>query len=204
MDLSPDIVFAGSNSETVRQFFVANETTLTAFFATDGLADLGPGPRPGVESEAALNGRLRQNAEWTKLQTERQELVQALILLWHDHLDSAHTIAQSVENPDGAFVHGIMHRREPDYGNATYWFRRVGRHGAFLELAKRVSDMLNSSGDMELRRALLPQEQWDPFGFVNACEHVADRPQSETDRRRLREIQRIEFDVLLWWLTRKG
>jgi hypothetical protein len=183
---------------------MSNDTAFAAFLATNELADLGPGPRPGIESEASLNGRLRQNSEWTKLSTERQELVQALILLWHDHLDSAHTIAQSVDNADGAFVHGIMHRREPDYGNATYWFRRVGSHGAFAEIAKRASDMLSGPADLELRSRLLPQQQWDPFGFINACEQVAGRPRSETDRRRLQEIQGLEFEALLHWLTRKG
>src|SRR2546426_713043 len=100
------------------------------------LPELGPGPRAGVLSEGAVNRGLAELIGGRKLPMEKQELIRALVLLWHDNLEAAHRIAQEIENADGAFVHGIMHRREPDYGNAAYWFRRVGKHGAFSEIAK--------------------------------------------------------------------
>src|SRR5439155_4537203 len=96
--------------------------------ATPEPPDLGPGPRPGVETEGHLNRKLDEALRQTKLSIARQQLIRALVLLWHDHLDAAHVIAQEIESADGAFIHGIMHRREPDYGNAKYWFRRVGEH----------------------------------------------------------------------------
>src|SRR6185295_3750711 len=102
---------------------------------------LGPGPRAGVQPVAALNRTLHSIFAHTDSSKETVELVKALVLLWHDHLDAAHNIAQAVEGPDGAFVHGIMHRREPDYGNAKYWFRRVGKHPAFPEVGKRAASI---------------------------------------------------------------
>src|SRR5215472_18856895 len=111
---------------------------LNHFLATDETAELGPGPRSGVQSQTLLENRLRPMLEDSGLSQERQELIRALILLWHDHLEAAHVIAQNVEGPDGAFVHGIMHRREPDPGNAAYWFRRVGRHPAFGPIGSKV------------------------------------------------------------------
>jgi hypothetical protein len=39
----------------------------------------------------------------------------------------AHTLAQSVETADGAWVHAYLHRQEGDLGNADYWYRRAGR-----------------------------------------------------------------------------
>ena len=98
-------------------------------------ADLGPASRAGAQSQPVLNKAIENALATLTLTTEKKDLVRALILLWHDHLDAAHTIAQEIDNADGAFVHGIMHRREPDYGNAKYWFRRVGSHPAFAEMS---------------------------------------------------------------------
>src|SRR5260221_560356 len=120
-------------------------------FGTDltgaGLPELGPGPRAGVRTEADLNRELLAVAEFAGLSGEQREMARALVLLWHDHLEAAHVIAQGIESADGAFVHGIVHRREPDYGNAKYWFRRVGEHPVFQEIAKRVGALLDSKGE---------------------------------------------------------
>jgi arylamine N-acetyltransferase len=58
--------------------------------------------------------------------------------LWqmNGFLDRSHELSQSIEgkgrNRAGDYWHAIMHRREPDYSNAKYWFRRVGQHGSIL------------------------------------------------------------------------
>lgn len=54
----------------------------------------------------------------------------ALVALWHDaknDWDRAHEVAQAVEDPDGAWVHAYLHRKEGDEGNAAYWYRRAGK-----------------------------------------------------------------------------
>jgi len=53
-------------------------------------------------------------------------LVQAAIWYYVDDLDRSHNIAQNIEGPEGALWHGLMHRREGDFWNAKYWFRRAG------------------------------------------------------------------------------
>ena len=48
--------------------------------------------------------------------------------LWHDahgDWDTAHRIAQDVEDETGAWVHAYLHRKEGDVGNAAYWYRRA-------------------------------------------------------------------------------
>src|SRR5213080_3149624 len=122
--------------------------------ATSDPPELGPGPRAGIQSEAELNAILDERLKQAKLPTAKQQLIRALVLLWHDHLEAAHVIAQAIENSDGAFVHGIMHRREPDYGNAKYWFRRVRNHPAFAAMVKRVTVLLDAKAQPALLRRL--------------------------------------------------
>jgi hypothetical protein len=57
----------------------------------------------------------------------------ALLALWHDargDWNTAHQIAQDVPDPDGAWVHAYLHRKEGDPGNAAYWYRRAGQPAA--------------------------------------------------------------------------
>ncbi|HET7695823.1 MAG TPA: hypothetical protein VFK57_08960 [Vicinamibacterales bacterium] len=54
----------------------------------------------------------------------------ALLALWHDgrgDWDQAHDTAQHIEDPDGAWIHAYLHRKEGDAGNAAYWYRRAGK-----------------------------------------------------------------------------
>jgi hypothetical protein len=53
-----------------------------------------------------------------------------LLALWHDRRgqwDAAHQVAQDVDDPDGAWVHAYLHRKEGDATNAAYWYRRAKR-----------------------------------------------------------------------------
>jgi hypothetical protein len=169
-----------------------------ALIATPELPHLGPQTRPHTESIAALNQKL--NPLLSSLPSETQQAIRSAVLLWHDHLDASHTISQNIASSDGSFLHGIMHRREPDYGNAKYWFRRVGKHPVFPELAKAVSAFLRSQNETDLEHRLLRNGEWDPLAFIDACEEAADRPPTDTRHQLLREVQAIEFQVLLEYL----
>ena len=169
---------------------------LEQLLATPELPSLGPGPRPGVLSISVLNQKFEALFSKSALPQQRQQLVRSLILLWHDHLDAAHTIAQEIENPDGAFVHGIMHRREPDYGNAKYWFRRVDQHAVFPEIANQVSKLLEPT----LVKRLLSNGEWDAFAFIDCCEESNSRKSAHFIKP-LQQIQRIETEALLNWFA---
>ena len=174
---------------------MSGSANLLLLIQTDQPADLGPGPRPGRWPIDKINASLKQCSG--SIEPARLELVRALVLLWHDHLDPAHGIVQDLSEPNGAFVHGILHRREPDYSNAKYWFTRVGEHPAFLPLAKKVSALLETSGAGNLKTLLSPQNRWDPFAFVDHCQRAAGLPAHDPQTTLLRQIQQAETQTLL-------
>jgi hypothetical protein len=102
------------------------------------------------------------------------------VWLLHDFLDEAHALSQDIDTAEGSWWHGIVHRREPDYGNSKYWFRRVGRHPAFATLNER----LTAHG--------LPA--WDAMAFVDQCQRAS--VEGGDLEGTCREIQREEWRVL--------
>lgn len=170
-----------------------------------GLPELGPGPRPGILPHDRIEETLNKLSSNAGLSRTNADLVRALVLLWHDRLDPAHAIAQGIEDADGGFVHGIVHRREPDYSNARYWFRRVGSHGSFPQIAVEVSRLLQSSrSENGLAKELIAKNQWDPFAFIDLCEEAAGKPPSDERVQLLQQIQGIESEVLLEYLVGGG
>lgn len=162
-----------------------------------GLPELGPGPRAGVLSEKALGQAIKPAIEKSGLPATSRELIRGLLLLWHDHLDAAHGIGQGIESADGSFLHGIVHRREPDFSNAAYWFRRVRGHASYPVIAKRVTDLLTTSDEHPLLAGIVPQGQWDPIAFIRCCERVEVKPATHPQVDVLRKVQGVEFEVLL-------
>jgi len=87
--------------------------------------------------------------------------------LYHDFLDESHRLSQEIETPSGSFWHAVMHRREGDYENAKYWFRRVGKHPAYAELGKVVRSVA-ADAPTEARR-FAEAGVWEPYAFVDLC-----------------------------------
>ena len=169
---------------------------LRALLETTEPASLGPERRAEALSIEALDAKLNPAFQDIRLTPALKNLLRATIYLWHDHLDAAHEIAQAIETADGSLLHAIMHRREPDFSNAKYWFRRVGSHPSFLSLGMRAGEYLarNSQGDLQSR--LLPNKTWDPFAFVDAVEDASEG-QFVAAAPMLREVQKLEFESLL-------
>lgn len=134
-------------------------------FRRPGRASLDPGPRSGVVQSQEIQRVLSSCYP----ASETRELLRALLLLWNDHHDEAHALVQARENSDGNLIHAILHRREPDYSNAKYWFHRVGRHASYEPLLAEVKVLLGKAGQaVELTR-LVDRRRWDPEAFVDLC-----------------------------------
>lgn len=148
----PSFVDAELSLLTPRNVFPANDVLRAAVNQFNPTATLGAGP----DGEA----------------------VHAGLYLWHDDLHASHEYSQSVQgagrNVAGDYWHGIMHRREPDYSNSKYWYRRVGNHPIFPVLLEKAAEIVAYCPDnlSDEFKALVNKETWDPFGFIDVCENL--------------------------------
>ncbi len=114
-----------------------------------------------------------------------------------DFWDESHAAAQEADDlgdrGSAAYWHGIAHRREPDSGNAVYWFRRVGKHPIFAALAGEAR-ALAEGATAAWPEQVLAGGSWSPIAFVHACEHISPGSPEATLARRL---QRLEMWLLL-------
>jgi hypothetical protein len=116
--------------------------------------------------------------------------------------EESHSISQDIASATGSFWHGILHRQEPDYANARYWFRRVGAHPIFPELQQAAS-VLASGRLEEVARDVRLRTAWDPFWLIEACERIRRRPDPGSEGF-LQEVQRAEWQLLFDYSYRQA
>ncbi len=107
--------------------------------------------------------------------------------LWlrHNYFDESHALSQEIKTPTGGFWHAILHRREPDYGNARYWFRRVGQHPIFSDLNDSAAAAGWPAGP-----------RWDAFHFVDRVEQASRLPAEHATVQLCQKIQQCEWELL--------
>lgn len=158
---------------------------------------LGPGPRGGVFTQEEVVNRVRHFLDSTSVNTPKPGLVEALALLWNDHLEAAHELSQIDLSSDGSFIHAIMHRREPDFSNAKYWWRRTGMHPALRTLALKAAGIIEKNPlAAEDMKPLIQGSEWKSNHFVDLCERVSLYPQDPLVPT-LIVLQELETDALL-------
>ncbi|REK18177.1 MAG: hypothetical protein DWQ37_04615 [Planctomycetota bacterium] len=157
--------------------------------------DLGPG-RPDAHRRAELAALSIDEISGGRAVSDREMAAACISGLWlrHDFLDESHRISQDIQSPTGSYWHGIMHRREPDYSNAKYWFRRVGRHPVFDTLVDEARRLANQSDGTPEAAFLGERAPWDPFAFVDLCQKASGG--SAELRALCAQIQQREWELL--------
>ena len=132
--------------------------------------------------------------------------LRSALFLYLSALDDSHKISQDIPSTTGSFLHGIMHRQEPDYSNSKYWFRGVGDHELFPQLRESTLELLGHNGEVvseRLRDDVGRQPAWDPYWFVDQCE-LANRGGDAGLVTLLEQIQLLEWQLLFDYCYRKA
>jgi hypothetical protein len=115
--------------------------------------------------QLGLSAQANRGPDW--------ELLRGGLFYAANDLERAHTIFQEIESSQGAYWHGMLHRREGDFPNALYWIRRAGRVQGISGLA-----------------------DFSPAAFVLECEAAIRR---SVEPEHLLETQRREWEAMMSW-----
>jgi hypothetical protein len=141
-----------------------------------------------------LEAILRQNPSGPG---QRIDLIHAGLRMLADDLDTAHQICQDIPTSLGSAWHAVMHRREGDFSNSKYWWRRAS------DLSWRMPDNTTLHLHLHAQLSKVPpqlakwrdslQSGYDPAYFVDLVEeHYNDRAISPV----LVTVQRAEWQSL--------
>ncbi len=154
---------------------------------------------PKEELNHSLVARIREADDETlsggaPLENKRMwAMVRGGLLYAVDALDPAHRIFQDEPSDLGSYWHGMMHRREGDFDNARYWFRRAGRLPVFDKIHRAASEHSDLIGR---------QSTWDPYLFTGECEQARFGAPEKTPE--LAAVQRAEGEGLFDYCWREA
>ena len=120
-------------------------------------------------------------------------VVRGALLYALDDLGGCHEFFQNTASDLVGYWHGMMHRREADFDNARYWFRRAGSLPFFDNLHRQTAEISSN---------MTKQFSWDPYLFTGRCEQHRFGEDSET--RELVRLQQVEFEVVFDYSWRQA
>lgn len=119
--------------------------------------------------------------------------VRAGLFYRYDALGEAHSLVQELPGELAAYWHGMIHRRETDFDNARYWFRRAGELPIFESLHQAASGF---------SAVMARQFNWDPYLFTGLCEQ--EKYGDDSLKGELVALQRLEFEKVFDYTWRQS
>lgn len=107
--------------------------------------------------------------------------------LYVDELDPAHAAAQDLDTPTGAFWHAVVHRREGDFDNACYWYRKAAGHPAMDRMDLTGGGAGSGTG----------VAAYDAETFVRGVQNAHGR--GDNNDPALQSLQNKEWKALFGW-----
>jgi len=166
-----------------------------------------PGPTASspILNLSALRRAVKQMLQEIGRSAEDRSCIEAGVLLLHDFDTQAHALVQGLEGAGDLqtadYWHGIMHRREPDPGNAAWWFRRVSGHPAASVLGRNLQQWLQDIGAsaevlQQARQLLRSDQRIDARKMIDLADTALRNPRSSYAST-LRLVQYLEIISLL-------
>lgn len=115
-----------------------------------------------------------------------KQTLEAGLWLYVDDLARSHDVSQKLARPSGSFWHAIMHRREGDFTNSHYWYRKAGQHPV-------ISRIDSGGGGAGAGTAI---GNYEPHAFIDRVERAY---QQQSDSSDLVALQRLEWVALFEW-----
>ncbi len=134
-------------------------------------------------------GRLLESIG-TSENTDTYNIIHAALLILADDLHTAHDIVQNIHTPHAAAFHAIIHRREADFWNSNYWWRRA-QGIAWPTLPAELAPLLKPH---QSTLGTLCTPSYSPSTFTDIVEQHHRNP---TLAPTLIHIQRLEWKSLL-------
>jgi hypothetical protein len=196
------ILSAGNSADRVQEVMMAfvvqdyGEQCRAVIEAADTPCLLGPG-EPNAQVADQLNSlQVGDLFERPIVDPDLARCCLSALWLLHNFLDESHTLCQSIETSEGSYWHAIMHRREPDYSNSKYWFRRVGDHPLYKSLGPAARMAAVGRDKMAIF-----EHDWDPYAFVDLCEWSS---RGNVDEMMCRLVAQEEWKLLFDYCYRKA
>jgi hypothetical protein len=164
---------------------------------------------PSHIADEQLEQELNQLFEYVKQQERLGQVAQAQaqamralisgLYLWNGSMENSHTISQDLESSTGSYLHGILHRIEPDYSNAKYWFRMAGGHPYGERLQQDSLNLLRESASVNesFYQRFAQEKSWNPLLFTDMVAAFLQKRSDAEEGSLLERIQAMELNLLL-------
>ena len=135
-------------------------------------------------------------ASKARFSAELQDLILAALWLLEGDLDQSHRFSQRWETLNGSYWHAIMHRREGDWSNSKYWYRRSSKNPVINSFKQTIlAHHANRAVLPELVRPMEVNEFLEAWVDVNqkaVATEASDRLVTH-----VRELAWVEWQLLL-------